>query len=547
MSKARWSEALTALRQTNDPLTFEGIAIPYGQASINPVEEYGKPEAFAPGAFAGSVAHWMDREDGGRMPFRARHGAEDIGTVTALRDDPAGVAFTLVLDDSPEGNAYARKVRAGRNGVSAEFLPDEGRSARLKDGTVLHRQARLYAIAGSIVPAYEGARLSLRDMDPQEEPVPEIIEEAAETALVPEPAPEPVRAVAERATLAQSSTIRITRPELVYGRNSDHNFLRDDFRSKNGDTAAYDRIQKHQGFLAELSVQMERDAVGRMYDPSLHERASDVLSSEIPGAYPTDFVPSLLTPRILKGRPMGSFYNRVPISDARPRTFPKVTTSTSVAVQSAEGAALTGTDLATTAVTVTPLMYGAFTDVSRQAIDGADPSATAMIYQDLIEAYAQASETVIKTAVEAGSTASGVAITAATPYAGTLANVINYYAVRFKAATGAFIPSALYPVLLAQGDTTGRPFLPQLGQTNADGLVADGGVFANVLSAGTALSYASTANVCVFARPLDFVIFESSIATFSYDQVVGPQAVRIGLWAYLVVGTRLGSLKVTAA
>jgi hypothetical protein len=192
-------------------------------------------------------------------------------------------------------------------------------------------------------------------------------------------------------------------------------------------------------------------------------------------------------------------------------------------------------------------MYGAYTDVSRQSLDGADPAAQQMILQDLIEAYSQASETVIKTAVEAGSTASGVAITAATPYAGVLANVVNYQGTRFSPAEGAFIPSALYSVLLAQGDTTGRPFLPMIGQQNSDGSVARGGIQADVLGAATKLSWASTANVCVFGRPNDFVIYESSIAQFSYDQVVGPQAVRIGIWAYLVVGTRLGSLKVTAA
>jgi hypothetical protein len=276
-------------------------------------------------------------------------------------------------------------------------------------------------------------------------------------------------------------------------------------------------------------------------------RAGDVLSSEIPGAYPNDYVPGLLTPRILKGRPMGDFYNRFPIADARPRIFPKVTTSTTVAVQSAEGAALSSTDFATTAVTATPLMYGAYTDVSRQTLDGADPAAQAMVLQDLVEAYAQASEAVIKTAVEAGSTASGVAITAATPYAGTLANVVNYFGTRFRPAEGAFIPSALFSVLLAQGDTTGRPFLPMIGQVNSDGSVERGGIQADVLGAKTRLSWASTVNVCVFGVPSDFVVYESAIAQFSYDQVVGPQAVRIGIWAYLVVGTRLGSLKVTAA
>ena len=45
----------------------------------------------------------------------------------------------------------------------------------------------------------------------------------------------------------------------------------------------------------------------------------------------------------------------------------------------------------------------------------------------------------------------------------------------------------------------------------------------------------------------DYVIFESSIARFSYEQVTGPSAIRIGIWAYLVVGTRRGGLSVTAA
>ena len=61
------------------------------------------------------------------------------------------------------------------------------------------------------------------------------------------------------------------------------------------------------------------------------------------------------------------------------------------------------------------------------------------------------------------------------------------------------------------------------------------------------LSYASTANVVVTGRSNDYVIFESPVARFSYDQVAGPAGVRVGVWAYLVVGLRLGSIKVTAA
>jgi hypothetical protein len=337
--------------------------------------------------------------------------------------------------------------------------------------------------------------------------------------------------------------------EAVYSPRAEHGFLRDSWLSTRGDGEAGDRQRRHYDQLGELAVQIERDAAWRVFQPQTSERAGEVLSSEIPGAYPNDYLPGLLTPRILKGRPMGGFYNRVPIADARPRIFPKVTTSTVVAVQSAEGAALSSTDFGTTAVTATPLMYGAYTDVARQVLDGADPAAEAMILQDLYEAYAQASEAVIKTAVEAGSTASGVAITAATPYAGAIANVVNYYGTRFKPARGAFLPPASFTTLTAQADTTGRPLVPQLGVVNSDGQIDGGGdeLAVSLLSARGRLSWASTVNVWVFGIPSDFVIYESSIARFSYDQVAGPQSIRIGIWGYLVVGTRLGSLKVTAA
>jgi hypothetical protein len=303
--------------------------------------------------------------------------------------------------------------------------------------------------------------------------------------------------------------------------------------SHQGDAAASERQSRHNAHLADIAVQIER--------------AGDVLSSEIPGAYPNDYLPGLLTPRILKGRPMGGFYERTPISDAQPKIFPKVTTSTTVAVQSAEGTNPAASDLATTAVTATPLLYGAETVVSRQVIDGGSPSAQNMILQDMIEAYAQASETVIKTAVEAGATASGSAITAATPYAGMQANVVAYQAARFKPAKGQFVPAALYTVALAQADTTGRPFFTYINPVNSQATIDAGGASGNILGATEYLSWASTANVVVTGRPEDYVIFESSIARFSYDAVTGPAGVRIGIWAYLVVGTRLGSLKVTAA
>ena len=584
----------------------EGTVVPYGAIAQVQDDPNGPRyrETIAPGAATAGGTDWsrvkLDYLPGDpRRNHNSHEGARTIGRAITGEDRDTGPAAAFRISRTAMGDeAY----ELARDGIITDFsIGFEPIAERRRDDGVIERTAirinrvailergaygqsganitAVRAATGGKMPAQTPAAATA---DPTEEE-----DDSATTGTPATPASvngdrpnrtrvtvdverqaaeEAARRQAERGAVADLArnagpSIRQTRPEAVYGPSSTDFFLRDAYRASRGDWEAQQRQQRHYaGVLQPAADAIERAAAWDWASGNLSrnalaqrtgllERAGDVLSSEISGAYPNDYVPGLLTPRILKGRPMGDFYDRFPIADARPRIFPKVTTSTSVAVQSAEGAALSSTDFATTAVTATPLIYGAFTDVSRQTIDGADPSAQAMLLQDLNEAYAQASETVIKTAVEAGSTDSGVAITAATPYAGVLANVINFFGVRFRGCTGGFIPSALFPVLAAQGDTTGRPFLPMIGANNSDGttLADDAELALPVLTARTKLSYASTANVCVFGRSSDFVVYESSIASFSFDQVVGPQAVRVGIWAYLVVGTRLGSLKKTAA
>jgi phage head maturation protease len=562
---ARYTEALGTVREVQgEDRIIEGVAVPYGAVSLD--TEFGR-EAFAPGAFRDSVSHWMGRTDGAKLPFRPAHNEKAIGSVLSLTDTPEGVMFRARIRSGAAGDAYLEDVRDGLNGVSVEpAANDLHNGKRTRDGTIVHRSVRLLGIAGSTKPAYDGARIATRDMeevmnetpapepspDPKPVPPPEFVAEQQRDAQS-----RPVDlSSAERSAVERDAVIGIRRPivinrdAMIYGREgasladgSHPGFLSDGWRAKEGDRDAAERQYRYNLASHDTAQVMERDAVVAF-------RAGDVLSLEIPGAYPNDYQPGLLVPRLLKGRPMGSFYDRFPISDARPRIYPKVTTSTTVAVQSAEGANPAASDFATTAVTVTPALYGAETVVSRQVLDGSSPEAEAMVMQDMYEAYAQASELVIVTAVEAGSTASGTAITAATPYAGTLGNVVKYASTRFSAAQGQFVPAALFAVLATQlsaGD--GRPLIPSIGPINADGTIDSSVLGYNLLGAQGAMSYQSTVNVVVTARKSDFVIFESAIARFSYDAVTGPSGVRIGLWAYLGIGVRNvgGSLKVTAA
>lgn len=552
----RYTEALGTAREVEgEARTIEGIAVPYGAVSLD--TEFGK-EAFAPGAFRESVANWMGRQDGARMAFRSAHGEKPIGSVTSLTDTKDGVVFRAKIRETPEGDAYLADVRDGLNGISIEPAANDLRNGRrTRDGVMVHRQARLLAIAGSVSPAYDGARVALRDMEDAmgdtepEAPQAEATKPAERTASAEATISQREAVLADRAVqIPGRSPIVINRDAMIYGPQgatlpdgTHPSFLRDGWLAKQGDRDASERQYRYEQAAQEIAVTMERDALAKY-------RAGDVLSSEIVGAYPNDYVPSLLVPRLIKGRPMGSFYDRFPISDALPKIYPKVTTSTTVAVQSAEGANPAASDFATQAVTVTPALYGAETVVSRQVLDGSSPAAEAMIMQDMIEAYAQASEAVIVTAVEAGSTASGTAITAATPYAGILGNIVKYASTRFSAAQGQFVPSALFAVLATQLSTgDGRPLIPTINPVNADGTLNTDALGYTLIGAQGVMSYGSTVNVVVTARRSDFVIFESALARFSYDAVTGPSGVRIGLWAYLGIGVRNvgGSLKVTAA
>ena len=542
----RTTESCSALVRiaADNPREIVGTAVPYGQVTEY-AAEFGR-ESFDPGSFATDAAAWMSRDDGARLPYRPRHKAPPNGVVTALQDTPGGLMFRASIFDTQAGNEYLREVEAGLNGVSIEFDPVTSRTTR-RGGVTVHREARLLGIAGASAPAYDGARVMLRDLEGSEVAEDTEVQEreaAPETQTTEAAAPQ-TREAAERATLqalAQSAggSIRQTVAPRIYGREAALTergdralFMRDAYQASIGDRDALERQQRHYAYLTEVQDRMER--------------AGDFLVAEGPGLYPNDYLPGLTTPRIMKGRPMADSFLRVPVSDARPRIFGKITTSGSV-VTAADGAAFTATDIASTSVTVTPAIYAGYTDISRAVFDGLDPAADQIVFQDLVEAYSQASEAVVKTAVEAGATASGVTVTAATPWAGVLGNVINYYGTRFKNCQVALIPAALYAVLAAQGDSTGRPYMPMIGAYNSDATINEGGGNGGILGASTLLSWSSTANVCVFARREDYVVLESPIVRFTFEQAPGtPAMVRVGVWAYIAAAARLGGLKATAA
>lgn len=86
------------------------------------------------------------------------------------------------------------------------------------------------------------------------------------------------------------------------------------------------------------------------------------------------------------------------------KTFirPKVTTRPSVAVHSAEGAALSSTAMVIDDIVLTKALYGGFINVSEESIDWSDANLVALYIEKLGEAYARATEAAVCGVVEAG-------------------------------------------------------------------------------------------------------------------------------------------------
>ena len=544
---------------TGDGRTLEGIVDPYGVAvELRP----GVREVFRPGAFAEDVAAWRARSDGARVPFVTSHPGEGsrvvIGTVEELTETPQGLRFRARLVDTPAAREYAELVRVGANGVSVEFAtPTPSRIGR--DGLMAHSAARLLAIAGAVAPAYDSARVAVRSRRAQDmtEPRPEdeprrtddeeteTVETERETTtetdrevVTTEDVPqarsrmsavagrvavtEPERRSREAAAVARigGAPARVTRSELVYTREGEHRFLRDGLRAAGGDMEAMGRLGRHYAILEDVA------------------RRAVTVSTDIPGTYVPEYLPGLLTPRIAQGRPAGSFFRRIPITDARARTFPRVTESTTVSKQPSEGVNPPVTTFKTEGVVATPDMYAGIVDVSRQVIDGGDPDAERMILDDLEESYMQVSEAAIIDAIEAGATQGAAGLVDSSPHDGLVSGIVTYQVDRFLPAEGAFAPAAVYEGLLLEQDDIGRPMVPYYGPSNAQGAVTGAGAAASVLGVPVYLSWASDPSLVVIARRDDAIYYESSIATFRYEQVAGPAAIRIGLWAYLKAAIR---------
>lgn len=347
------------------------------------------------------------------------------------------------------------------------------------------------------------------------------------------------RKVAEMATASepteQTRALGITtkdRDPGHYRKDGEHSFFGDMHRAKTqGDERAESRLAEH----------------------------TRALSTGVngPGIVPPKWMTDEFEALPYQGRALANVVRNIPLgSDPRPITLPKQTAGAAVAEQASENGTITSTDAWDSDVdVVTPKPIAGAQILSRQMLDMSSPSVDLLIYGDLLAAYNAEIEDKLGTAL----------LAVGTPLAATAAQFsdmsvsdtnghdlvvragIAVRSARHEPANILAVTPDRYGEFLMLKDSTGRPLIVDgsegpmnvagVGSVNVDGRIKGFGV---VVSAGMDDGDALTDSFTVF-RSSDVLLFESNLLRFRYEEVSGPESVKLGIWRYAAVAVRQGT------
>lgn len=392
----------------------------------------------------------------------------------------------------------------------------------------------------------------------------------AAAALVPQ-----ITAVAEQETRARvvaDAAAQVAAGEAAAGTGTEQtrgeNLAGDDDQTRTGSTTTQDRDPGHyrQGGEHSFFGDLYRSAT-KMDDGESAKRLTEHSRALATGAGGTGLsagvglvAPNWLTEEYESkarfGRALASAVRQVPITNPAPMTLPGQTAGTDavVAEQATENIAPGSADAFTTGVvTVTPKPTTGAQIFSRQMFDMSNPAIDALIYADLLSVYDDKVEAKVSAAVIA---AAGTAVTnfltnaafagsgGATPGLDALIDAsIAVRNARKLPANAHVMGVGRWGFLKKLKDTTGRPLLPhtQHGPMNVAGLgeiMADGEHEGIPIIVSDGISTGAYPESIVTMRLQDTILFEGAMMRFRFEEISGPESIKVGIWAYTATVVR---------
>jgi HK97 family phage major capsid protein len=246
-------------------------------------------------------------------------------------------------------------------------------------------------------------------------------------------------------------------------------------------------------------------------------------------------------------RPTADTLRRIGITDANPVTVGvQSSPGAVVAVQASENAVPVDGSFTSTPLVVTPSTYTGKVDVSRQMIDGSNPAVDSLVYTDIMGAYNEQIETAVwvaMNALAAGSIAAAITVdmTAATQPSqmgdGVIIAGTNVRMKRKMAPSVVFMSENAWGNSMIQKDSQGRPLVVSswAGPVNARG-IGDALTYGHVAGQISGLPVVTTwyaGDIAYVVKADDALLLESSTFNFRYEEVLGPESIRLGVWGYM--------------
>jgi phage head maturation protease len=251
--------------------------------------------------------------------------------------------------------------------------------------------------------------------------------------------------------------------------------------------------------------------------------APDVLTTDIPGVLPLPIVQPTYN----------NFIGRRPVIDAvgakampqGGKVFirPEVTTHTSMAVQSAENAALQSGTFVVTDNQVTKATYGGYVTLSEQSIDWSTPEIISLVLDDMGRIYANATDNVAADNLKTGATVTSnfTAASGADPsywstwIAGAATTILS--GSNGNLPTHLFVSPDYWSVLLGLSDSSDRPLFPQVGPMNAFGNLAPGQANGVAFGLQVVVDRNFADNTIIVGDASGYEIFEQQKGAISID------------------------------
>lgn len=529
--------------------TLSGLAVPYGPA--------GNGWTFAPGSLS-----WGDVS---RVKLAVNHDySRIVGVATDLQDTPAGLLASFRLPNTPAADAAIADVKAGLlDGLSVgveitdytpgnydQGTPDTVTAAHLREvsltGVPAFDDARVTALAAqygtTTTPNQEDRRMAPIDQADTSAAV----ESETSATLTADPAtfaaqPAPAAAAAPVPFHAPARTGREESPYVFGARGA---YLRDLFAVRNGTATDQQRadIARFDAMSADLRRGLANFAAG---DPLLKSGTAGQL-------WQNGYRPDLLVGELDLGRPICSVFQRVSIDNNNPFMIP--TFSQTDGVVAAHSAGSAGTDAAVItvgSVTVTPSAYSGFIDVGRELIDAGSPAIDSMLLDSIALHYRNIVEGVAKTALETAGNATADA-SAPTTGATLLTTLLQHQATILTSygsgADAHLVATDAYNAGVKAVDTTGRQLFAYQGAMNAAGQTGNASASLSVNGVPVIPSTLMTAKKIHTVKRDSFLVAESPMLTFAFDQPNGPGMVRLAAFGYFAFAStrKLGNIQSTA-